>query len=90
MERLQSLALAASVIMPLWNIPLIVKIVQRRSAEDLSVPWMLGVWVCMLLMLPWAVVSPDIVLKVFSIVNFVLFSGVVIVGLKYRKGCAHG
>jgi hypothetical protein len=86
MERLQSLALVASVIMPLWNIPLIVKILLRKSSNDLSRSWMLGVWVCMLLMLPWAFISPDVVLKVFSVVNFVLFSGVVIVGFKYHKG----
>jgi hypothetical protein len=72
--------------MPLWNIPLIVKILLRKSSNDLSRSWMLGVWVCMLLMLPWAFISPDVVLKVFSVVNFVLFSGVVIVGFKYHKG----
>ena len=90
MGKLETLALVASVVMPLWNIPLIVKVRRRKSSEDLSRSWMLGVWVCMLLMLPWAVMTKDLVLKVFSTVNFVLFSGVVFVGIRYHKGCEHG
>ena len=84
MNPLELLALAASVIMPMWNIPLIVKIVRRRSSSDLSLSWVWGVWACMLLMLPWAFVTADRVLKVFSIVNFILFSGVTFVVVKYR------
>ena len=80
------LALTASVVMPLWNIPLIVKIVRRRSSDDLSLSWLWGVWACMLLMLPWAAITKDTVLKTFSFVNFVLFSCVVITVLKFRKG----
>lgn len=89
MHPLELLALVASVVMPLWNIPLIVKIVQRRSSDDLSFFWLWGVWACMLLMLPWAVVTQETVLKVFSSVNFILFSGVVIAGMKYRRGGRH-
>lgn len=85
MHTLETLALVASVIMPLWNIPLIIKIVQRRSSEDLSVAWFLGVWVCMILMIPWACVTQDIVLKVFSFVNVSLFSVVGFVMFKYRN-----
>ncbi|MBF0570011.1 MAG: hypothetical protein HQL18_04480 [Candidatus Omnitrophica bacterium] len=83
MQPLEKLALAASIIMPLWNIPLIVRIIRRKSSEDLSLAWFFGVWVCMLLMLPWAVVTKDTVLKVFSFVNASLFSVVGIVMIKY-------
>jgi hypothetical protein len=86
MNPLELLALVASVVMPLWNIPLIVKIVQRKSSYDLSLFWLWGVWVCMLLMIPWAWVTRELVLKVFSFVNFILFSGVVVVVMKYRRG----
>ena len=85
MQALETLALIASVMMPLWNIPLIVRIVQRKSSKDLSVAWFLGVWICMLLMVPWAFVTKDIVLKVFSFVNVSLFSMVGFVIFKYRK-----
>lgn len=85
MDYLQTLALMASVVMPLFNIPLIVRIVQRKSSEDLSFSWFFGVWICMLLMLPWAFVTKDTVLKVFSFVNVSLFSLVGFVMIKYRK-----
>jgi uncharacterized protein with PQ loop repeat len=88
-QPLEVLALIASVIMPLWNIPLIVKIVRRRSSSDMSLFWAWGVWLCMLLMLPWAVQTGEVVLKVFSWVNFVLFSGVVCAVMKYRERTPH-
>ena len=89
MHPLEILALVASVVMPIWNIPLIVKILQRRSSHDLSLSWLWGVWGCMLLMVPWAFVTRDIVLKAFSFVNFILFSGVVVVVMKYRGPSSH-
>ena len=81
---LEGLALVASVVMPLWNIPLIVKVFKRKSSDDLSLFWLWGVWACMLLMLPWAMVTHELVLKVFSFVNFILFSGVVVAVMKHR------
>jgi uncharacterized protein with PQ loop repeat len=86
MKLFEFLALAASIIMPLFNIPLIVKIVRRKSADDLSLSWLFGIWGCMLLMLPWALSTRDIVLRVFGIMNFLLFSAVVVAVLKYRNG----
>lgn len=84
MGRLETLALVASVLMPLFNIPLIVRILQRKSSGDLSLGWLWGVWTCMMLMLPWAFVTKDTVLRVFSVVNFTLFSGVVYAVMRYR------
>jgi hypothetical protein len=86
MQPLEVLALAASVIMPLFNIPLIVKIIRRRSSDDLSLSWLFGIWGCILLMIPWALVTQDVVLRAFGIMNFLLFSAVVVVVLKYRNG----
>lgn len=86
MQSLETLALVASVVMPLWNIPLIVRIVQRKSSADLSFAWFFGVWGCIVLMLPWGVMTKDVVLRAFTFVNFFLFSGVGIAMLKYRKG----
>ena len=85
MHAFEVLALVASVLMPFSNIPLIVKIMQRRSSNDLSLTWLWGVWTCMLLMLPWAFVTKDVVLRVYSFINFVLFSGVVVVVMKFRS-----
>ena len=89
MTFVEQMGLVASVSLPLWNIPLIIKIVKRRSSADISMSWVMGVWVCSLLMLPSGLLSKDIVLKTFSVVNILFFTGVMIAAVKYRKG-GHG
>lgn len=79
------IALVAGIVLPLWNIPLIMRIVKRKSSEDISIFWALGVWACLILMAPSAFVSKDPVWRIFNIVNLVLFSVVVVFVLVYRK-----
>lgn len=81
---IQTIGLIGAMAMPLWNIPLIVRIQQRKSSKDLSVPWALGVLACILLMLPASLTSPDVVLRAFGIGNAVFFSIVTIQILRYR------
>ena len=78
------LGLIAAVVMPLWNVPLILGIERRRSSRDISLAWAVGVFACILLMLPAALGSTDPVFKVFSIVNTFLFSAVVFQVIRYR------
>ena len=78
------LGLVAAIAMPLWNIPLIVRIGQRKSSKDISVAWALGVFTCILLMLPSALVSPDRIFQVFALVNTILFGAVVVQIMRYR------
>lgn len=78
------LGLVASITLPLWNIPLILKIRQRRSSRDISLAWALGVFVCLVGMLPAGLTSPDLVFRAFTIVNFLFFSAVVVYVLRYR------
>ncbi|MCK5706237.1 MAG: hypothetical protein KAI43_01195 [Candidatus Aureabacteria bacterium] len=85
MKIFKIISLIAAVILPLWNIPLILRIIKRKSSKDLSLYWVFGVWTCLLLMFPAAVVSTDIVWKVFNIVNIVMFSLVVVVAVLYHK-----
>ena len=82
---MQTIALIAAVMLPLCNIPLIVRIIKRKSSEDISVYWALGVWTCLALMAPSAFVSPDIVWRVFNIANLTLFTAVLLAVLAYRK-----
>ena len=89
MTFVEQVGLAASISLPLWNIPLIIKIIKRRSSVDISMSWVMGVWACSLLMLPSGLLSKDIVLKAFSVVNILFFSGVMVAAVKYRKG-GHG
>ena len=84
MRFLHVLGMVAAVVLPLWNIPLVVKIEHRKSSRDISLAWAFGVFACLVLMLPSSLASTDPVFKVFGIVNVVLFSGVVIQVLRYR------
>jgi uncharacterized protein with PQ loop repeat len=85
MLLIERIGLVASIVMPLWNIPLIVKIVRRKSSQDISMSWLLGVWICSILMAPSGFVSKDMVWRCFNIVNLFLFTGVVVAVWRYRK-----
>ncbi len=76
--------MAAGIIMPLFNFPLVYKIWKRKSSSDISLTWALGIWFSILLMLPASLISSDPVFRVFGILNFILFSGVLFVVLKFR------
>lgn len=81
---IQTIGLIAGVILPLWNIPLIIRIQRRKSSKDISLPWALGVLVCLLLMFPSALVSSDLVFRVFSIINIMFFTAVVVQVVRFR------
>lgn len=82
---MEKIAMVAAIVLPLWNLPLIIRIAKRKSSQDISIHWALGVWVCFLLMAPAGFVSKDIVWRIFNIVNLVFFSVVVAFVLFYRK-----
>lgn len=86
LSLIDQIGLITAVILPLFNIPLILRIIKRKSSEDISLWWAMGVWVCLLLMAPSGFRSADIVWRVFNYVNVTLFTVVAIVTLKYRKG----
>ena len=71
---IDKIGLVASIILPLWNIPLIIRIIKRRSSKDLSIYWAIGVWICFLAMFPSGIKSQDIVYRTFTMVNFFFFS----------------
>jgi len=79
------LGMLAAIILPFFNIPLMLRIHRRKSSRDISLIWTVGVFCCVLLMLPAAVFSKDLVFKLFAILNAILFSGVVYHVVKYRK-----
>ena len=79
------LGLVAGCVMPFFNIPMIIHIIKRKSSRDISLTWVFGIWGCIVLMFPSAVISQDIVFKTFGILNLLLFSAVVVVTCKYRS-----
>ena len=79
------LGVLAAIVLPLFNISLMLRIRRRKSSNDISIVWAIGVFSCVLLMLPSAILSKDLVFKLFEVMNVILFSGVVYHVLKYRK-----
>ncbi len=82
---IEIVGLVAGVTLPLFNIPLILRLVKRKSAEDFSISWAVGVWVCILLMTPQALRSQDLAFRAYGMVNIVFFSAVVFLVLKYHS-----
>lgn len=85
-DIIQKIGFVTAIILPLWNIPLIMKIVERKSSADISLAWVSGVWVCVVLMAPSGFQSEDMVWRAFNVMNLILFTAVFVTVLKYRKG----
>jgi uncharacterized protein with PQ loop repeat len=85
-DIIQKIGLVTAIILPLWNIPLIMKIVERKSSADISLAWVSGVWVCVVLMAPSGFQSQDMVWRAFNVMNLILFTAVFVTVFKYRKG----
>ena len=81
---IQKIGAVAAIVLPLFNIPLIIRLWRRKSSGDLSLSWAVGVWVCIVLMTPMALRSPDAVFRIYGVVNIVFFSAVTFFVVKYR------
>ena len=81
---IERIGLVAGVALPLFNIPLIVRLIKRKRSEDLSLSWAVGVWVCIALMTPHALQSQDRAFRAYGLVNLLFFSFVVFFVFKYR------
>ena len=84
MDLLCKIGLWAGAVLPIFNIPLILRIIKRKSADDISLVWLFGVWICILLMTPAALTSKDIAFRAFGWTNVIFFTGVVIATVKYH------
>ncbi len=81
---IKTIGLIAAMVLPLWNIPLILRIGRRKSSADISLAWTLGVFFCLVALLPSGLVSDDPVFRAYTVVNLLFFTGVVIQVLRYR------
>lgn len=81
---MRTLGLVSAVVLPFFNIPLIVRIIRRRSSQDISLVWAIGVWVCIIGMFPSSISSTDRIMVIYSIVNTVFFTATVAVVLYFH------
>ncbi len=84
LEVIRTVGMISAIVLPFWNIPLIRHIQKRKSSADVSLSWAFGVLVCMLLMLPSALMSPDPIYMIFSIINVALFGALVTQIVRFR------
>lgn len=85
MPNWDTIGLWAGIILPLWDIPLIVKIIRRKSSEDISLFWMWGLWGSSVLMAPSAwMAHTNKAAIAFNIVNVAALTVLLIVVLKYH------
>jgi len=84
MNLIDQVAMIAGIMLPLFNIPLIIRIVKRKSSEDISLVWCLGVWACIILMAPSGFKSEDAVWRTYNYFNVTFFTGVTFVTVYYR------
>ena len=85
---MKMIGLWASIILPLWDIPLIVRIVQRKSSQDISLAWAWGIWITAVMMTPSAYIKGDMLAIGFNTMNLIMLTVVLIVVVKYQKGTA--
>jgi uncharacterized protein with PQ loop repeat len=82
---IKTLGIIAALVLPLWNIPLMIRIIHRKSSKDFSLWWTFGVWFALLAMLPAALISEDFVFKVFNLANLAIFTAVVVLVIRYHR-----
>ncbi len=83
-DAIDLLGMTASIILPFFNVPLIIRMIQRKSSSDISLVWTWGVFVCLWGIQPAAWRSADLIFKIFNTTNVVLYSGVTFVVVYYR------
>ena len=83
-ELSRMIGMISAVALPFCNLPLSLRIQQRRSSYDISLAWAVGVWLCLLGMLPSGLASHDPVFRIFTVFNLVLFSAVLVQVLRFR------
>lgn len=71
-------------ILPFFNLAQIFRMIKFKSSHDVSIVWCIGVWVCIILMLPSALISEDRVYRLFSIVNVGFFTLLVSTAVYFR------
>jgi uncharacterized protein with PQ loop repeat len=82
---IEKIGVVSAIALPLFNVPLILRLIQRKSSNDFSLSWALGVWACIVLMTPQALRSSDAAFRAFGIFNLLFFSIVAFLIVKYRR-----
>ena len=83
-DWIEKIGLVAAVGLPFFNIPMIIRLLKRKSSEDFSLSWATGAWVCIVLMTPQALRSADPTYRAFGFANVLFFTAVFFLVVRYR------
>ena len=72
----------AGVALPLFDIPLIIHVVKRKSSADISMIWIVGLWATSVMLL---IGTKEQMAMGFNIVNVLMLTILMAVVIKYRK-----
>ena len=84
MRAMEFLGMISAIALPIFNIPLIWRVWKRRSSDDISLVWVIGVWACIVGMTPAGLHSTDPIWRVYSVINILFFTGVLLVVLWFH------
>lgn len=82
---IEKIGTVSAIALPFFNIPLILRLWQRKSSKEYSMTWTLGVWTCILLMTPQTMRSQDVAFRSFGLINAIFFTVVAFLIVKYRQ-----
>lgn len=85
MDWIGIIGIVGSILMPLFNIPMIVRIIRRKSSQDFSLVGAAGLFSCMLLMLPQALRSEEISFKLLNFISVIVFGILIVSIIRYRS-----
>lgn len=82
---IEKIGTLSAIALPFFNIPLILRLWQRKSSKEYSMTWTLGVWACIVLMTPQTMRSQDVAFRSFGLFNAIFFTVVAFLIVKYRQ-----
>ncbi len=82
---IEKIGTLSAIALPFFNIPLILRLWQRKSSKEYSMTWTVGVWACIVLMTPQTMRSQDVAFRSFGLINAIFFTVVAFLIVKYRQ-----
>ncbi len=81
---IKDLGTASSMVVPLFHIPLILKLYKKKSSQEWSVISVCGFWISTLGIQPWAMMTSDKALTILNSLSLLFISVEVVLVLRYR------
>lgn len=81
----KELGYICSMIVPVFHIPLIMKLVRKKSSQEWSLLSVIGFWIATLGIQPWALMTDDRALTILNTLSLMFISVELVLVIKYRR-----